>query len=487
MITSTRMAAIDRNAEALGVPRRALMESSANAVARAVADRAADDDRVSIICGLGNNGGDGLAAARFLDEVRTTVTLCGHPDRFSTSLARANWDTLQAAEAETRVWSDSSDVGAIDADIVVDALLGTGVTGPVREPVASAIEAINASSATTIAVDIPSGVDPDSGESASVAVGADHVVTFHDRKPGLDAVDATVSVADIGIPEAAARFVGPGDIEVAGGRDPDAHKGAHGRILVIGGGPYTGAPALAAAAALRGGADLVDVAVPANVAETVASYHPEFIVHSLSGDRLEPTHLDRILELAVDADGVVIGPGLGDDPDTEHAIEGLLERYDGRLVVDADALAVFAETGSDATVIATPHAGEFEAMGFTRPADWRVAESIVADAADECDATIVLKGRYDVISNGSVTRVNRTGNPGMTVGGTGDVLTGLCGAHIVRQKPVDAACIAAWRSGRAGDICQDDIGTGFLPSDILEAIPQTTATSHTGDHVAELG
>lgn len=470
MLTAARKAAIDRNAEALGVSRRLLMESAGNAIAQTVRSHASAGTGVTVLAGRGNNGGDGFAAARFLSAYDVSVTLCGHPDRIESEIARANWAVLEEAAIPTTSVTVPTDLDAPTTPIVVDALLGTGIDGPVREPVRSAIQAINAAAGTVISVDVPSGVDPDTGDVDDVAVEPDAVVTFHDRTPAHDQLDAPVTVADIGIPEAASRFVGPGDVHAFRRREASAHKGDHGRVLVIGGGPYVGAPALSGLAAYRAGCDLVEVAVPETIADSVASYHPEFIVSRLPGDRLESAHVQSLDDAATEADVVVIGPGLGAHRETTTAVETFLNGFDGRVVVDADALEALPAVDVPGSVIATPHAGEFEAMGFSAPADWRAGETAVAEAARSLDATIVLKGQYDVIADGSATRVNRTGNPGMTVGGTGDVLTGAIAALRCRGGALDAAAVGTWANGRAGDRCAES-GYGFLASEVADELP----------------
>ena len=172
MITAERMAAVDENATALGVPRKQLMESGGNAVARTVRDVAAPDDSVALVCGRGNNGGDAFVAARFLDDYDATVHLLGRPETITTDIARENWAALEQGEYDTRVVRDSRNLDLGDPDVAVDAMLGTGVTGALREPERSAAAAINESDATVVAVDVPSGVDADTGEAAGVRVDA---------------------------------------------------------------------------------------------------------------------------------------------------------------------------------------------------------------------------------------------------------------------------------------------------------------------------
>ncbi|WP_255471309.1 MULTISPECIES: NAD(P)H-hydrate dehydratase [Haloferax] len=470
MITSRRMAAVDVNAESLGVPRKQLMESSGNAVARVCRDLADPGSSVAIVAGRGNNGGDALVAARFLKAYDVTVTLLGRPETISTDIARENWEALVASEVDLQTVTDSVTFELGDPDLVVDAMLGTGVTGALREPEATAARAINESSATVLAVDVPSGVDADSGEAAGVAVEADHVVTFHDDKPGLESLDCDVTVEDIGIPAAAELFTGPGDLLTLR-RDPQSHKGDHGDVLVVGGGPYTGAPALAAQAALRAGADLARVACPEYVAREVQGYSENLIVSGFDGDHLTTDHVPGLLDVAADRDVVVFGPGLGDHDESLAAVREFLSAYDGTAVVDADALQVVPDVDTEATLICTPHQGELVKMGGETDDDWETRRELVREFAADLGHVLLVKGAYDVVSDGDEDRVNRTGNPGMTVGGTGDVLAGATGALASVLPPLDAAAVAAYANGRAGDAAADEFDGGLVATDLLERLP----------------
>jgi NAD(P)H-hydrate epimerase len=471
MISSEEMAVVDANAAALGVPRKQLMESSGNAVARVVREMVDPGDSVALVCGRGNNGGDAFVAARFLSSYDVTVHLLGREATISTDIARENWDALEAAEMDARKVRDSASLSLGDPDVVVDAMLGTGATGALREPEATAARAINDGEAPVVAVDVPSGVDADTGEADGIAVEADRVVTFHDAKPGLEALEASVTVADIGIPAAAEEFVERGDL-LRLSRDPAAHKGDFGEVLVVGGGPYAGAPALTARAALRAGADLAYVACPDPVADEVQGYSENLIVEALPGDRLAPDHVGDLTERAADVDCVVLGPGLGSHERTLAAVEGFLEGFEGTAVVDADALRVVPDVETDATLLCTPHQGELERMGGETADDPAERADLVAAFADEIDATLLVKGAQDVISDGTTTRRNRTGNPGMTVGGTGDVLAGVCGAMACTLETPEAAAVAAYANGRAGDIVAEDRGYGLTATDLPDAVPR---------------
>ncbi|WP_459821902.1 NAD(P)H-hydrate dehydratase [Halorubrum luteum] len=483
MITTERMAAVDANAAALGVPRKQLMESSGNAVARTVREHAADGARVELVCGRGNNGGDAFVAARYLSEYDLRIHLLGRPASIATEIARENWEALERAELPTRTITDSQSIdGFADADVVVDAMLGTGVRGALREPARTAAERINEAreaGTETIAVDVPSGIDADTGDPTggedATAVMADRIVTFHDAKPGLDSLEAAVTVADIGIPAAAERFTGPGDL-LGLDRDPDSHKGENGEVLVIGGGPYSGAPTLSARAALRTGADLVRVACPAAIAATVQGFSENLIVHGIPGETLATAHLDRTLELAADHDVTILGPGLGDSHAALTFVRRFLEAFDGLAVVDADALQVVPETETSAELICTPHQGELRRMGGETADDPDERAELVRSFAAELEATLLVKGANDVVTDGERVRLNRTGNPGMTVGGTGDVLAGTVGALAATNPSFQAAAVGAFLNGRAGDLAVENHGFGLVATDLIDRLPHAMDT-----------
>jgi NAD(P)H-hydrate epimerase len=446
------------------------MENAGAALGRE-AKRDGPDD-VLVLAGTGNNGGDALVAARFLSKVADVETvLLGRASSIRTQEASENWEVLESSEAKVVELRDSAALDDVDfdVDVVVDGMLGVGVSGALREPVASAVERANASEARVVSADVPTGVDPDASEPSGERIDADAVVTFHDEKPVHEAVDARVVVADIGIPDAAEEFVGPGDLSLLR-REEDAHKGDHGRVLVVGGGPYTGAPALTARATLRAGADLVEIVAPERAADVVASYSPDFITSSLDGDRLKPRHVEDVVERAQEADVAVVGPGLGAAKETLDAVRELLPRLDN-VVVDADALREIDAASNEADVIATPHAGELGRLGVNVPEGWRERRDVVEEFANKNGVVTLLKGRYDVVSDGERTRVSRTGNPGMTVGGTGDVLAGVCASLAARLDGFDAACIGAFANGRAGDAVVDENGYGMTATDLVDALP----------------
>jgi len=471
MISSERMAQVDANAAALGVPRKQLMESSGNAVAREVRAVADPGARVVIVAGRGNNGGDAFVAARFLSEYDVSVHLLGRTGTISTDIARENWDALQRAEADTEAVGDSREFDLPACDVVVDAMLGTGVTGALREPEATAAERIDESDATVVAVDVPSGVDADTGSAEGSAVEADRVVTFHDEKPGLDSLDAEVTVADIGIPAAAERFLGPGDMRPVR-RGPEAEDA---RAYVVGGGPYTGAPALAAQAALRAGANLSFVAAPGPVAPQIQGYTEDLIVQSYDGERLSPEQVPDLVDTAESYDDVVVlGPGLGNADETLEAARQFLAEFSGRAVVDADALPVVPEVDTNATLVCTPNRKELAKMDGPKVEsadELRDHAEEIEAFADDLGHVVLAKGKDDVVSDGERTRISRVGTPGMTVGGTGDTLAGATAGLLAVHDPFESACMAAYANGRASELLEDRHG-GLLASDLLDALPR---------------
>ncbi len=465
MITGRRMAAVDENAAALGVPRKQLMESSGNAVARAVRERAEPGDRIVVVAGRGNNGGDAFVAVRFLESYDVTTLLLGRAEAIGTEIARENWAALEAGEYELREVGDASAFQLPEADVIVDAVLGTGISGELREPAATAVRAIDDADATVVSVDVPSGFDAET-EDASRAVVADHVVTFHATKPGLADLEATVEVADIGIPAAAERFVGPGDVAVA---RPTSREG---RAYVIGGGPYAGAPALAATAALRGGMELSFVAVPEGIARTVQGYAPDLIVQPYAGEVLTPEAVPGLVETAERYDDVVVlGPGLGAAETTLEGVRAFLESYAGPAVIDAEALDAVGDVDTDATLVCTPNRRELARMGGPEVDDLRDAVDDVEALAAALDCVVLAKGATDVISDGERTRLNRSGTPAMAVGGTGDTLAGLVAALLEEADPFEAACAGAYVNGLAGEALAADGGLGLLAAELADELP----------------
>ncbi len=477
-ITSAQMAAIDANCEYLGIRRLQLMENAGAAVANAVKKKAASG-KVVIIAGRGNNGGDAFVAARHLSGYDTTVILLGRKEEIKTPEALHNWNVLEKITFSLINVTDAAMFDKpliMNADVIIDGIFGTGIKGKLKDPEFTAIDLINASDAYVISVDVPSGFDPDGGKFEK-AVQADMTLTFHKMKIGLlyrNAAKFTgdIQVIDIGIPPEAEFFVGPGDIQPFLKRPATSRKGDAGRVLVIGGGAYSGAPALAALAALRAGADIVTVAAPKSVSDIIASFSPNLIVRPLSGNRLVEEDILLISELINKHDAVVVGMGLGNEDSTLETVRKIVPMC-RKAVIDADALAPDVLQSGHRDIIVTPHAGEMKRLsGADVPEDEKKKLAFVRDFAKDNKLTVLLKGKVDIISDGTEVRANRTGNSGMTVGGTGDVLAGLAGALFAKHDAFSAACATAFINGAAGDLAFEEFGYGLLATDVIEHIPE---------------
>ena len=453
------MTALDTNCRYFGLLPLQLMENAGAALAREIAARA-KGKRIAIVAGRGNNGGDAFVAARHLVGFDVTVYLLGRSRDIATEEAKRNWEILERLGYDLHEVMDSKDLPLEKCDLIIDAVFGTGVRGSVRGLEAQAIEAINSSGKRVISVDVPSGL------GTNQVVRADVVVTFHRQKPDMT---GNIVVADIGIPKAAEFFVGKGDLWLMGRRSQESHKGDSGRILVIGGGPYTGAPALSAMAALRAGADIVTVAAPKAAARTISGYSPNLIVQQLSADHLCPDDLTILEEQIARHDVVVMGMGLGRHRETIATLAKIMPLCK-KPVIDADAL----QPDLPLRGIVTPHAGEFKRISGIALVDLDYRERVepLKVYAREKGLVVLLKGKVDLISDGEVVRANTTGNPGMTVGGTGDVLAGITAAFYARSSALRAATAAAFVNGRAGDLVYPEKQFGMVATDVIEKIPE---------------
>ncbi len=486
-ITSREMRAVEMNSEYLGVSRLQLMENAGRAVAEAVASRFGAKTSVTVVCGLGGNGGDGFVAARHLAGAGypTEVLLLGRPENIASEDALANWRVLRNMSGSVVIHEihDSANIQPLKAGVIVDALIGTGVKGPLSSPFREMVQAVNRSGGFKIAVDIPTGLESDSGEAPGAVVAADLTLTFHRPKTGFSKAGERLGqlvVCPIGIPPEAEEYAGPGDVYLASRqRAPESHKGDFGRVLVIGGSEtYSGAPALTAMGAYAVGVDIVYVAAPETAASIIAGFSPSLITVKLKGDRLSPKNIEKVSQFLDRVDAVAIGPGLGlqeETVDAANAILGQIEERKLPVLVDADALKAFAQEKRKigTRAVFTPHHGEFKILtGRTAEGGFREQGKMVRDEASKLGATILLKGHVDVVSDGVHTRYNWTGNPGMTVGGTGDVLSGVsAGLMAMGIPPFEAAVAGAFINGASGDTVYMEKGYHLEPLDLIRKIP----------------
>jgi len=487
-ITSRAMRALEINAQYFGLTLLQLMENAGRSVAQQTVNRFHNTKKVTIFCGLGGNGGDGFVAARHLLAAgfEVQVILIGRSRDISHEAALSNWVGLQALQDKITLYEvmDSSLLPKVKSDIIIDAILGTGTRGTLRPPITQTIEEINKSNAYKIAVDAPTGIDSDTGNILGSAIKADLTVTFHRSKKGLENAKKFVGelvVADIGLPVEIEKFVGPGDVFIfKKARSPTAHKGDFGRLLVVGGSElYAGAPALVSLAALRTGTDLVYLAAPEKTALAISSISPDLITIKLEGNYLKPRNIETLKPYFGMVDAVVIGPGLGLAPETAKFVEACVdeaEKAKKPLLLDADGLKAFAKIKRPlkTPLILTPHAGEYEVLtGVKLPENQEEKILAIKKSAKKLNAVLLVKGKVDIISDGEYAKLNLTGNPGMTVGGTGDVLSGIVGGLLAQNVDAfEASAAGAFVNGAAGDFVAREIGYHMVATDLLDWIPR---------------
>lgn len=515
VLTSRQMRDADRRTtEETGIASLVLME---NAGRQVVASMEATFDElaamhVALLCGKGNNGGDGFVVARTLAErgIKTSVFLVGVSGEVRGD-ARVNLGILRALEIDVVEISDAatwelhgSDV--LSADVIVDAIFGTGLSGPVTGLVETIVADLNACSKPVVAIDLPTGLDADHSEVVGPAVSALLTVTLAAPKlplvlPPGEHLAGNLVIADIGIPQSVINDLDGPWIELmtksrmsglVTPRVPESQKGDYGRILLVAGSRgKTGAAHLAAAGALRSGAGLVTVATPASCQPILATLGVEYMTDPLeeTGEgQIAWEALDRILD--TDADVIALGPGLGRSPSTMALVQAVVERAGVPLVLDADALFAFVGESDrlvgrdDAEIIITPHPGEMARLtGLTVEAVQTNRVEVATTFATTHRVHVILKGHRTVVATpDGKAYINLTGNPGMATGGTGDVLTGVVAAWFAQLLDApDAAQLGVYLHGLAGDLAAADEGevamvAGDLVDRLGDAVLELTST-----------
>ncbi len=458
--------------------------------------------KIAVFAGPGNNGGDGFVMARHLYELgaEVTVYLLVAAEKL-TGDAAVNFKLLDRGITIISLLEEADLKGlTLQFDVIVDALLGTGLSRQVTGRYAQAIELINGANASVVAVDIPSGLHADCGTFWGCCVQADLTATYGMAKsglvqyPGADCV-GFLEVVDIGIPASVADDVGITSFylleDVAADFMPQrksmGHKGSHGHVLILAGSRgKTGAAVLASEGALRSGAGLVSLCVPAKLNDIFEVHCLEAMtipVKGLDGYALANSDYQKIIEAARGKRCLMIGPGLGTAPETASLVNQLVCTCDQPLVLDADALNTLkleslAGSGESLVRIITPHPGEMARLtGLTSTEVQENRMHIAGDFAKEHGVIVVLKGAATVIAEpGGKIAVNSSGNHGMGTGGMGDVLAGLI-AGLVAQNidPFQAACLAVYSHGRAGDILAEEGPFGYLASELASVLPEVWA------------
>ncbi|UYP47898.1 NAD(P)H-hydrate epimerase [Candidatus Lokiarchaeum ossiferum] len=490
---------LDENSVNLGIPKSFLMECAGLQATNKLMEmyNLNSSSKVIIFAGTGNNGGDGLVIARHLATrgINVIVALIGGASKIRTEESQRNWHILSSLVLTCQIEEivDSSNIKLFvdknsKADIIVDALLGTGVKGKIREPIASIIDVYNQYKCPKISIDIPTGIDPNTGKIFQKAVNWDFRIAFHRDKIGIYKFPNSW-IAPIGIPVEAHVIIGEGDLQQCLKlRSRSNHKGEYGKLLIIGGSEnFSGAPALAALIAIEFGIDLVNVLVPKNIANTVRQYSPNLIVREGINKNLCIDDFFMAKELSNWADAIVIGPGLGKSEETTS----FFKKYVSWLltskkpcIIDADGIGLLGELIATEQVnllnsncLITPHKNELNSIISI--------EKIPANDSyfASCDffyknlakigGNYLIKGVNDYIipqgcQNPKEIRINRTGCPEMAVGGTGDVLAGLCGSFAALGNSLahSAGC-AAFLNGLLGEYTKKILGSRIKASDLI--------------------
>jgi hydroxyethylthiazole kinase-like uncharacterized protein yjeF len=502
IVTAAEMREIDRvTSERFGVASLTLMENAGTAVAEFVLSHYASARRVGVICGKGNNGGDGFVAAHKLHEAgrEVGILLLAEPSELRGDAAEMFRRLSVApviARSHQELMSEHSR-GVFDSDVLVDAILGTGFRPPASGLYAEAIASINAGSAPVVAVDIPSGADADvMGEQTGTVARANAMVTFTAPRPahifgGLTSGPTWIS--PIGSPDEAvasslqlslitAREVAP----LIGPRPAQSNKGSFGHVLVIGGSlGKAGAAAMAGMSALRVGAGLTTVATPKSVLATVAGFHPELMTEALEETRAGTISMragKRIDALVKGKTVLAVGPGISRNSETAEFVRAVVKKCSSPIVLDADGLNAFEGRagelrGKSRALVLTPHPGEMARLtGSTVAAVQRDRINVARTFARKHEVIVVLKGHRTVVATpGGEVWVNATGNPGMATGGTGDILTGMVAGFIAQNpdKILDAVLAAVHLHGLAGDVARQQMGEhSLVATDLIAALPE---------------
>ncbi|HOP06039.1 MAG TPA: NAD(P)H-hydrate dehydratase [candidate division Zixibacteria bacterium] len=503
LVTSDEMRQVDRETiDQFGIPGPELMENAGFGIAERILAMVSpeDDGYFTVICGKGNNGGDGFVVARYLHEAgcEVEVFFVGPPEKLSPD-ARLNYNRALDLDLNlTEIISIESLPEELNSDYIIDAVFGTGFSGAPRGITAELIEYMNDQPQPVLAVDMPSGLNADTGQHEGAVVRAVASYTLALPKYGLYVspgreLSGPVQVVPIGVPDEVLRkfdfrtdLISPFDVKILlPQRQPEGHKGNFGKLLILAGSTgMTGAAALAGKAAFRSGSGLVKIACPRSCLPLIASQILEATSWPLPDvakkGALAMRGLGEVRALLKEQDAIAIGPGIGQHRETAELVRRLLTTLDKPAVIDADGLNVLAGhmdivRECPAPLVLTPHPGEFKRLsGKSVPTDIHGRLAIAREFASEYDVVLVLKGSPTVVADPKGNAwVNSTGNNGMATGGSGDVLTGAIGSLLGQGlDAIDAAVCGVFVHGLAGDLAALDLGArSMIAGDLVEFLP----------------
>ena len=507
LVNSAEMRAIDRETiDHQGISGPELMENAGRGIADFILNLLIEKPKetsCAVVCGKGNNGGDGFVVARRLSKagVQVSVYFIGPVDKLSPD-ARLNHDRLKECKIKPTPVTTVDDLpDDIESDFIIDAILGTGFSGVPEGLAAELIEYINEQAFRVISIDLPSGLNADTGRHDGAIVFADHTFTLALPKfglyvsPGREAA-GMVAVVPIGIPDVAiekfdlhTELIMSWDIaELLPERKPDGHKGDFGKLLLVAGSTgLAGAAALASRSAIRSGCGLVKLACPATTQPVLAVKLTEATTIPLPDvgkkGALALRSLGEIKKLMAEHDALVVGPGLGLHHETLELVRRLVISLDKPAILDADGITAFTGKAEliknrqhDAGLVLTPHPGEFARLtGKTVPADIHERIALAIQTARELNIVLVLKGSPTLVaSSDGRCWLNPTGNSGMATGGSGDVLSGMIGSFLAQGlSALNAALCGVFIHGTAGDIAADLFTQrAMIAGDIVECLPK---------------
>lgn len=448
MDKSKCMKILDSNLSYYGISLRKIMGNAGREIAKVIEKKYGVNKNIFIFCGTGNNGGDGLAAALHLSKRNSVkLFLLGLPQDIKTEESKYYWHKCKDITKIKKYFVLSDNVSRVKklisdlkkTDIIIDAIVGLGISGKLREPVESVVKLLNSVKCKKVSVDLPTP-----GFKPSL------VISLHIKKHPKSIV------VDIGIPEELNFYTGPGNVKFLHKRKPDSHKGENGRTLVVAGSEkYHGAAFFSALAASKI-VDLVYLATTKSNILIAKAYSPEFIVMSL----------EESLKQIKKVDSCIIGPGIEISKENKRIIEKLIKNKSKKFVLDASALSIIKPTILHKNCCITPHSKEFKHL-FGLEAK----EENVKKVAKKFNCIVVLKGKVDLISNGKHVWKNFSGNAGMTTGGTGDVLAGLIGGFAAKNSLLESALAGTFLIGFAADMLEKIQGFMYNASDVLEVLP----------------
>jgi len=467
-VSSFEIKVIDENSEQYGISKETLMENAGRAVYEEIANLNFDFSKAYVFCGTGNNGGDGFVIARHLaNNFATFVVLIGKEEKIRTSETQKNFNIIRNME----FFGNLNYINILENEnvmdlvktlenelqnenvLIIDAMLGTGITGNLKNPYSIIVDYLNVlkskyyENLKIVSVDIQTG-----------NLKSDMEVILHKRK--TENKNKNFVVKSIGIPKYIENMIGKGDFYLLNERKQNSHKGQNGSVLIIGGSKeYHGAPVFSALAASKF-ADIVTVASVSKVMDTVRNY-PELMPYELNGEYISQDHVDELLKLSKNYDCTVVGSGISLNSDTKEFVNSYINGTNGKVVIDADAIKLIDYENFEFknNFIFTPHKKEFEYF-----------EKYIKSS--KLKSTVVLKGSLDIVFNSDNIKMNITGNQGMTVGGTGDILCGIIGAIYSCNEAFPSACCGTYINGYCGDLLEKEYGYYYNSTDIIKILPK---------------